>query len=78
MSTHNIHYQHKKRKSFKIIPNTIMSEAMGLVFVRDLNEPSVFKPLKFYCITKIFYCQIWSEFSLLSVMLKQLCQAVNS
>ena len=49
----HIPYQYKK----KIIPNTIMSAGMGF-FIRDENEfeialvkePSVFKPLKFYCI----------------------------
>ena len=48
-----------KRKSPKIIPNTILSAAVGFCFVRDskkefeiamVNKPSVFKPLKVYCI----------------------------
>ena len=34
MSTHNILHQNKK-KILEIIPNTIMSAAMGFVFVRD-------------------------------------------
>ena len=47
-----------KQRSPEIIPNTIMSAAMGL-FCKGLknefeiavvNEPSVVEPLKFYCI----------------------------
>ena len=34
MSTHNILHQNKT-KILEIIPNTIMSAAMGFVFVRD-------------------------------------------
>ena len=40
MSTHNIPYHHKKRKSLEIIPNTIMSAAKGIVFVRDSRTSS--------------------------------------
>ena len=55
MSTHNIQLLILKRKSSKIIPNTIV--AMDL-FCKGLqnefeivvvHEPSVFEPLKFYC-----------------------------
>ena len=54
---HAIIYIYIKRKSRLIIPNIIMSAAMGL-FPKGLknefetavvNEPSVFEPLKFYC-----------------------------
>ena len=47
-----------KIKSLEIIPNSIMSASTEFVFVRDSrmsskkaveNEPSVFEPLKFYC-----------------------------
>ena len=39
MSTHNIPYQYKTEKSPEIIPNTIMSVAMGF-FVRDSRTSS--------------------------------------
>ena len=55
MSTHNIPYQYKKkRKSPKIIPNTIMVSAMGFCFCQGLksefkiamiNEPLLYEPL---------------------------------
>ena len=35
MSTHNIPYQYKKRKSTEIFPNTIMPAVMRFFFVRD-------------------------------------------
>ena len=47
----------QRRKSLSIIPNTIMSAAVGF-FSKGLknefetavvNEPSMFEPLKFYC-----------------------------
>ena len=47
-----------KRKSHLIIPNIIMSAAMGLKNEFEkavVNEPSVFEPLKFYCISRIRY-----------------------
>ena len=34
MSTHNIPYQYRKRKSPDIIPNTIMSSAIGFFLLR--------------------------------------------
>ena len=51
------HYQYKKEISHQIIPNIIMAAAMGF-FPRDSRtnkkavviEPSVFEPLKLYCI----------------------------
>ena len=47
-----------KKKIAEIIPNTIMSAAMGFFLLRTgervrktlVNEPSVFEPLKFYFI----------------------------
>ena len=57
MSTHNIPLSIYKRRSPEIIPNTIMSAAIGLLYyglmnkfvITVVNEPSVFEPLKFYC-----------------------------
>ena len=57
MSTYNIALSVYKRKSAKIIPNTIMFAAMNFLSCRLKNvfeiavvyKPSVFKPLKFYC-----------------------------
>ena len=60
MSTHSIAYQYKKAlKPPKIIPSTLMSAAVGLFLLGLRNafelavvfEPSVFEPLKFYCIS---------------------------
>ena len=57
MSTHNT-IINEKRKSSEIIPITIKSAAMQVFFCLGLknkfetavvNKPSVFKPLKFYC-----------------------------
>ena len=50
----NEHIQHTisniNRNSPKIIPNTILSAAMGLkIEITVVNESSVFEPLKFYC-----------------------------
>ena len=39
MSTHNIPY-HNKKKASEIIPNTIMSAAVGFSFVRDSRTSS--------------------------------------
>ena len=58
MSTNNVPYQYKKRKSPKIIPNTIMSGAMGFFLsgtpegVRNSSGKRAIsvQPLKFYCI----------------------------
>ena len=67
-SIHNILLSMSKRKLPKIIPNTIMSEAMFFFFflffvfcwglknefeIAMVNEPSVLEPLKFYCIFNI-------------------------
>ena len=40
MSTHNIPYQYEKGKTPEIVPNTIMSAAMGFSFARDLRMSS--------------------------------------
>ena len=56
MSTHNIPLSMYKRKSPKIIPNTIISGAMGLfclglkseLEIAMVNELPVFEPLNFY------------------------------
>ena len=59
MSTHNIPFKYKKRKSASIIPNLqLWNFFKGLKneFERAVvNEPSGFEPLKFYCIVKFQY-----------------------
>ena len=67
MSTHNISLSVYKRKSPKIIPNTIMSAAVGFFILGTqeefkidvVYEPSVFEPLKFYCNLFLLYHNMW-------------------
>ena len=59
MSTRNIPFSIYKRKSAKIIPNLQLLDFffMGLKVEFEtamVNEPSVFKPLRFYCTR--FFC----------------------
>ena len=57
MRIHNIPFSVQKRQSPEIIPNTIISAAMGYFCyglknefeIAAVNEPSVFEPPKFYC-----------------------------
>ena len=51
------HYHYKKRKSHLIIPNLQLwdfSKGLKNKFeTAVVNEPSVFEPLKFYCIDQV-------------------------
>ena len=50
MSTHNIPFSIQNRTSSKINPN-LFSKGLKKEFETAMvNEPSVFEPLKFYCI----------------------------
>ena len=54
MSTHNIPFLLRKTKSHYIIP--ILQPRKGLKKEFEtavVNEPSVFEPLKFYCISQL-------------------------
>ena len=56
MRTHNIPFSIYKKKTSQIIPNLqlwVFSNGLKNEFeIAVVNEPSLFKPLKFYCISQ--------------------------
>ena len=64
MTTHNIPFSKYKEKSALIIPNLQLPDFFSKSLKGELetamvNEPSVFEPLKFYCIWLLISGIIW-------------------
>ena len=54
MSTHNIHFQYKEKSALIILNLPLWDFSKGLkneFETAETDEPSVFDPLKFYCIS---------------------------